>query len=389
MTQRNLQDVESAVSAEVAKRTEAITVEDIQRFICPLATTAEAYIFLKFCLAERLSPWTKEAYLIKYDEKSPAQIVVGIDAYVKRASRLDDFRGNDFGIAVVAKAEPETVTFRDGVMEWPGDTLIGGWALIKVRKGGHLDQRNRYTVGLKEYYQSLRGDGTKGALWKDKKATMIAKVALKQALKRTFGEIMDFQVEEDGKVRRIEVVIDAEVSPEDMRAIEAGEEITGVMGNCPEHKRAFILREGTNERGKYKFWGCQTKVGDGWCQKKPADWLSAELAPFGIVAAKPKDLSTLLKVPWADLEQEGYRAIVERVRVLKSAPPEGAPVVQSIDARPIPRKFTAAEWALAIEAELGMRVDAALDILGLKQVEQIEDLGVAFQRLEKHLEGSR
>ena len=43
---------------------------DVRNFICPKATDAECKIFLETCKQYKLNPFTKEAYLIHYDNKN-------------------------------------------------------------------------------------------------------------------------------------------------------------------------------------------------------------------------------------------------------------------------------------------------------------------------------
>ena len=159
----------------IAKRENALTVEEIAKYISPFATQKEAYIFLRFCQAQDLNPFAHEAYLIKYDEKKPAAIVIGLAADLKRASLHPQFQGFKNGITV-QDAEGR-VQHRNGTLEYPGDTLVGGWA--EIHRHGCIPLEHE--VGLKEYdrHQSL---------WKEKPATMIAKVALSQGLRRLFPE---------------------------------------------------------------------------------------------------------------------------------------------------------------------------------------------------------
>jgi len=78
----------------IAKRQEqALTLEQIQRYISPNATQEEAYIFLRFCQAQDLNPFAREAYLIKYSASDKASIVIGVGADLKKASLHPQFGG--------------------------------------------------------------------------------------------------------------------------------------------------------------------------------------------------------------------------------------------------------------------------------------------------------
>ena len=159
----------------IAKRENALTVEEIAKYISPFATQKEAYIFLRFCQAQDLNPFAREAYLIKYDEKAKAAIVIGLAADLKRASLHPQFQGFKNGIVVQDKAG--AIQHRDGTLEYPGDVLIGGWA--EIHRQGCIPLHHE--VSLKEYDR-------RQSLWKEKPATMIAKVPLSQGLRRLFPE---------------------------------------------------------------------------------------------------------------------------------------------------------------------------------------------------------
>lgn len=47
-----------------------VSFGDVRNFICPKATDAECKIFLETCKQYHLNPFTKEAYLIHYDNKT-------------------------------------------------------------------------------------------------------------------------------------------------------------------------------------------------------------------------------------------------------------------------------------------------------------------------------
>jgi hypothetical protein len=71
--------------------------------------------------------------------------------------------------------------------------------------------------------------------------------------------------------------------------LEAQANRNAVLGECPVHQTAWVLKEGgvSGKTGKpYKaFWKCDEKNADGtWCQKKPAlEWVRThdpEQVPF-------------------------------------------------------------------------------------------------------------
>ena len=55
-------------------------------------TDQEALFFIKLCQAQKLNPFIKDAYCIKFGN-SPAQVVVSKDLFMKRAEVNEDFDG--------------------------------------------------------------------------------------------------------------------------------------------------------------------------------------------------------------------------------------------------------------------------------------------------------
>ena len=166
------------VNHAMAVRPEAMpmSVKEIKQFISPLATEAEAYIFLRFCQAQGLNPFVNDAYLIKYDPKAKASIVIGIQALLKRAESNPKYSGYQAGVVVLRDGEP--VELQGSLVYRDSDTLIGGWAEVRRKD---WDIPLKVTVSLKEYNK-------RQAQWNERPATMIEKVALGQGLRRVFPQ---------------------------------------------------------------------------------------------------------------------------------------------------------------------------------------------------------
>ena len=138
-------------------------------------TDAEVNMFLSLCKFNKLNPFLKEVYLIKYGS-SPATMVVGKDVLLKRAMRNPRYEGTKAGVITVnAKGELKE---REGTFVLDGETLVGGWAQVFVK--GYATPIYA-SVSVKEY-------STGQSNWKSKPATMIRKVALAQALREAFPE---------------------------------------------------------------------------------------------------------------------------------------------------------------------------------------------------------
>ena len=81
-----------------------LTDVDLVRVISenPNVTRREMKLFVELCKAQRLNPFIKEAYLVKYGD-NPATIVVGKDVFTKRAARNPRFRGYEAGLSIMTR----------------------------------------------------------------------------------------------------------------------------------------------------------------------------------------------------------------------------------------------------------------------------------------------
>lgn len=140
----------------------------------------EVVMFLNLCKFQRLNPFLREAYLIKYGSQ-PATIVTSKEAMTKRAMRNPNYAGQQAGV-VVLKSDG-TLENRIGTIVLPNEELVGGWAKVFI-KG--YEQPEEITVSFDEYCQ--KKDGKAMSNWATKPATMIRKVALVQALREAFPE---------------------------------------------------------------------------------------------------------------------------------------------------------------------------------------------------------
>lgn len=192
-----------------------VSFSDVRNFICAKATDAECKIFLETCKQYRLNPFTKEAYLIHYDnnsEDTPSTIVLGKNCYMQMAERHPAFDGFEAGV-IVLTADGQLLN-REGSIVYDGDggeTLLGGWAKVyrKDRTRASYEE-----VKLTEY-------DTGKSLWNGKKATMIRKVALVHALREAFPSTFGVLYDES----EVSVHVDAEgtareVDPEDLPVLD-------------------------------------------------------------------------------------------------------------------------------------------------------------------------
>lgn len=195
-----------------------VTFDDVRNFICKEATIAECRIFLETCKQYHLNPFTKEAYLIHYDNKNgdtASTIVLGKTCYMKMAEAHPQYDGFEAGVIVMDEAAGELI-HREGSIVYQGETLVGGWAKTyrKDRSRPFYEE-----VNFSEY-------DTKKSLWVTKPATMIRKVALvhtlREAFPATFGGLID----------ESEVPVDAEADFRELSAEEAA-----AAGTAPPRRR--------------------------------------------------------------------------------------------------------------------------------------------------------
>lgn len=151
-------------------------------------TDQEVIFFINLCRVQKLNPLTgNEVYLIKYDDKSPAQTVVGKHAYLKRMFEHPDYLCKEDGIVIIDKSGK--IEKREGCCMYPGDELVGGWCRVHYLRGG--SERNAYKeVSISEY-------NTNKSSWAARPATMINKVAVSQCAREAFPKDYEGLYSED------------------------------------------------------------------------------------------------------------------------------------------------------------------------------------------------
>ena len=145
-------------------------------------TDQEVAYFLSLCKAQGLNPFIKDAYLIKYGDRSPAQVITSKTVFERRADQREEYDGMQSGVTFVNSAGD--VERRDGTLIVEGETLVGGWARVYRKDRTHPTYKE---VALSEYI-GRKSDGTINNMWSTKPGTMIAKVAESQALRLAFPQ---------------------------------------------------------------------------------------------------------------------------------------------------------------------------------------------------------
>ena len=139
-----------------------------------LVSAQEVVMFINLCKYQQLNPFLREAYLIKYSESEPAQMVVGKAAFEARADRNESYQGYKAGVVVLKPGD--VIEYRQGTLVLPNEQLVGGWCDVYVSK---YKEPVHASVSLSEY-------NTGKSIWKTKPGTMIRKVAKCQALREAF-----------------------------------------------------------------------------------------------------------------------------------------------------------------------------------------------------------
>lgn len=137
-------------------------------------TEGEVETFINLCKFQQLNPFVNEAYLLKYDNKKPATMVVAKEALQKRAELNPQYDGQEDGIVVVDKNGNEKDIV--GAIVPQGYNLLGGWCKV-YRKDRRIPTTVR--VSFKEYNKGQSS-------WISMPSTMIRKVAIAQALRGAF-----------------------------------------------------------------------------------------------------------------------------------------------------------------------------------------------------------
>lgn len=151
-----------------------LTFETVKKIICPLATNQEIGFFLGVARSCGLNPFKREVYLIKYDQKSAARVVVGYETYLKRGARAKGYRGFEVWTEPRDSKTPTKACCRIYIDGWkkPFDHEIFVHEYVQT----FWDDRARKTIVTK--------------MWDKMLVTMSKKVVVSQAFRMVFPEEM-------------------------------------------------------------------------------------------------------------------------------------------------------------------------------------------------------
>lgn len=156
-----------------------VTADDVRNLICPSADQKEVALFLQLCKSQRLNPFVKDAYLVKYGS-NPAQMITNYQVFNRRACKNENYAGIENGVVVLRNGE---IVHKDGsaVYKAAGETLLGGWAKVYFKD----NRKPAYAeVALDDY-------STGKSNWSKMPGVMIEKCAKAAAWRLAFPD--DFQ----------------------------------------------------------------------------------------------------------------------------------------------------------------------------------------------------
>ena len=186
-------------------------------------TEKEFKLFLELCKFQKLNPFLRDAYLVKFGDKD-ANIIVGKDFFIKRAYANEKFKKYTAGI-IVLKQNGDLENRAGSFYAKQVESLVGAWCKVEFTDGTDF----YHTVAFDEY-------NTGKSTWASKPATMIRKVALVQALREAFPE--DYQ----GLYDSSEMGVNEEVLPSrEVGLINPSREVGLINDN--QRKNLFKIAE--------------------------------------------------------------------------------------------------------------------------------------------------
>ena len=257
------------VTYESAFGAVTITADDVKKYLVRGGgniTDQEIKLFLELCKYQKLNPFTGEAYPIKFG--NDFQLVVGYEAYKRRAEEDPSYAGRKSGIVVL---RGDQVVQKEGTCLYPGEDLIGGWCRVFREKNDKLEDTYK-EVGLKEYDKGQ-------ANWKTKPCTMIEKVAVSQALRAAFPkDYAGLYIEEEAGRQEAPIEADYEVVADPPITQDQRQELFKKARECFGEKANRVLGDIVKEYNltstadmPTSIWAAVMTRIDEWAANQPPD----------------------------------------------------------------------------------------------------------------------
>jgi len=186
----------------------------------------EVTMFIALCKYQKLNPFLKEAYLVKFGAAA-ATIVTGKEVFTKRASKIEKCQGWEAGITII-NAEKK-LERRTGTLVLANEILVGGWCKV---------HRSDWKVPFEHEVSMIEFD-KKQSSWKTMPATMIRKVAIVSGLRDSFPENFQGLYDEDEIQEQEEIPNFEEVTNEIITPIKA-ETINSMLKETNTNEAQFL-----------------------------------------------------------------------------------------------------------------------------------------------------
>ncbi|MCP4989371.1 MAG: phage recombination protein Bet [Colwellia sp.] len=142
-----------------------LSPEIIKSYLVPpdsKITEQEIGFFLQMCKFQKLNPFMKEIYIVKYGN-FPAAFIVAKDTFLRRAKKNETYKGHTVGIS------------EDGKTAF-AEVYVDGFE-VPIRCEVDYDE-----------YVAKNSKGEVNKMWTEKPRTMLKKVALVQTLREAFPQ---------------------------------------------------------------------------------------------------------------------------------------------------------------------------------------------------------
>lgn len=235
------QEIQTTPAKKVTKYMAAgqevkLSFDNVRKFLvkgnAPV-TDQEVVMFISLCKYNALNPFLNDAYMIKFKSAhgdGNAQIVVSKEAFFKRAESHKEYDGIRAGIIIERNGEVLEV---EGTFKLATDTLLGAWACVYRKDRTHPVTSK---VNLAEYDKG-------NSIWREKKSTMIAKIAKVQALREAFpAQLGAMYTQEEQQVQDIP----CEVMQDEQTALAIQERVAESRARI-EQAMAANAEESVNE----------------------------------------------------------------------------------------------------------------------------------------------
>ena len=230
------------VSYEVEGQNIKLDMEAVRNLIAVGSniTNQEIVIFMEMCKYQRLNPFVKDVYLIKFGKT--AQMVTSVNVMTQRLNEYDKMDGWNAGVLVINKNTQEESWKKGTFFNKETETLVGAWFEASI-KGWKNKWEN--TVSIDEYFK-YDSYGKPQGQWGTMTATMIVKCAIAASARRLLpGEFKGvYTTEELGD--SLEKAIDitpVPVAQQKQNKKPAKAEPTKVEETKPEYIDIFQIRE--------------------------------------------------------------------------------------------------------------------------------------------------